>query len=82
MTLRSDNADLRLTRKGRSVGVVSDERWHTFLATERDLEEATAVLKEIEMTPNVCYFLMGSPPKHSHLERIGRLSEYTYQRMV
>ena len=82
MTLRSDNADLRLTRKGRSVGIVSDERWHNFLTTERDLEEATAVLKEIEMTPNVCCFLMGFPPKHSHLERIGCLSEYTYQRMV
>ncbi|KAI0288591.1 glucose inhibited division protein A-domain-containing protein [Russula brevipes] len=35
MTMRSDNADLRLTERGRAVGVVSDARWKSFNC-ERD----------------------------------------------
>ena len=30
MSARADNADLRLTRKGRDAGVVGDKRWSTF----------------------------------------------------
>ena len=32
LTLREDNADLRLTPKGRELGVVSDDRWSAFCA--------------------------------------------------
>lgn len=32
--LRQDNADLRLTRKGRELGCVGDERWQAFCAKE------------------------------------------------
>jgi len=34
--LREDNADLRLTETGRTLGVVNDERWNAF-ARKRDL---------------------------------------------
>ncbi|KAF5347812.1 hypothetical protein D9756_010292 [Leucocoprinus leucothites] len=51
MTIRSDNADLRLTQKGREVGVVSDERWAMFQKTESDIEEAATLLKSVVLSP-------------------------------
>ncbi len=38
LTLRSDNADRRLTRIGRKVGLVCDERWDTFQQKCADLD--------------------------------------------
>ncbi|KIK64123.1 hypothetical protein GYMLUDRAFT_95024 [Collybiopsis luxurians FD-317 M1] len=51
MTLRSDNADLRLTEKGRLAGIVSDERWNSFERTRSDLASATELLKSITLSP-------------------------------
>ena len=39
LLLREDNADLRLTERGRELGLVDDERW-TFFCRKRDAAEA------------------------------------------
>ncbi|KAH8111651.1 glucose-inhibited division protein A subfamily [Phellopilus nigrolimitatus] len=51
ITLRSDNADLRLTRKGRDAGVVSNERWNELQSTAKQLLEATSALKSCDLSP-------------------------------
>jgi tRNA uridine 5-carboxymethylaminomethyl modification enzyme len=51
MTMRSDNADLRLTERGRGVGVVSDARWKSFNRERDDLARAESLLREFALSP-------------------------------
>ncbi|GAA5851748.1 hypothetical protein JCM3766R1_000245 [Sporobolomyces carnicolor] len=51
VSLRADNADLRLTEKGRHVGVVRDARWQEFVSTRRTIERGIEVLEEFRMAP-------------------------------
>ncbi len=46
LLLRIDNADLRLTPRGRDVGVVGDEQWELFEARRRRFERNSRVLDE------------------------------------
>lgn len=51
LLLRQDNADLRLTEKGRAIGLVSDQRWEKFQAKKSAMEEAMEVLKNTPINP-------------------------------
>ncbi|KAI0922361.1 hypothetical protein AcV7_005913 [Taiwanofungus camphoratus] len=51
MTIRSDNADLRLTEKGRRVGAVTDERWSHFKTTRNELERVTGLMQSRIYSP-------------------------------
>ncbi|KAF8804049.1 glucose-inhibited division protein A subfamily [Phlegmacium glaucopus] len=51
MSIRSDNADLRLTEKGRAVGAVSDQRWTAFENTRRTIADTKTLLKSISFSP-------------------------------
>lgn len=44
MSARADNADLRLTAKGRQAGVVSDKRWTKFSDEVTQIDEVKAAL--------------------------------------
>ncbi|KAK5244652.1 Mitochondrial Translation Optimization, partial [Cryomyces antarcticus] len=49
MSARADNADLRLTAKGRAVGVVGDARWAAFGAETGDMAELQALLERTRL---------------------------------
>lgn len=52
LLLRQDNADLRLTEKGRQVGLVSDERYARFVKCRDSIKNTIELLSEIRIHPN------------------------------
>lgn len=52
LILREDNADMRLTEKGRELGLVSDERWAAFCKKREAIELETQRLKSNWIVPN------------------------------
>ena len=52
LVLRQDNADLRLTPRGRAVGLVTDERWARFTAKRGAIDAALRLLRERRLSPS------------------------------
>ena len=52
LLLREDNADLRLTEKGRELGLVGDERWQKFCEKQEALEQERQRLRSTWIQPN------------------------------
>ncbi|CAI5441460.1 unnamed protein product [Caenorhabditis angaria] len=48
--LRPDNADIRLTEKGKQCNAISDERWNEFSSMKSRLDEVTNISENMEMS--------------------------------
>lgn len=51
LLLRQDNADLRLTEKGRQIGLVSDERYRRFEEKKNAIQDTLEILQKTVITP-------------------------------
>ena len=65
LSLREDNADLRLTPTGRELGVVDDERWRAFESKRQMLESEAGRLGAISVRPT-------DVPEHSAIGSLRR----------
>ena len=52
LTLRADNADRRLTRRGRALGCVSAGRWRRFDTKMKELDEAGRLVRSVNLSPS------------------------------
>ncbi|RIA94680.1 glucose inhibited division protein A-domain-containing protein [Glomus cerebriforme] len=51
LSLRADNADMRLTRKGYEIGCVSSYRWNIYQETEKHFYKGLELLNEFTLSP-------------------------------
>jgi len=51
LLLRQDNADMRLTEKGRQIGLVKDERYQLFSKKKQEITDNLALLQNTIITP-------------------------------
>ena len=64
LLLREDNADLRLTEKGRKLGLIDDQRWQAFCKKREAIEQEQQRLRDIIIRP-------GDLPKTMEQEVLG-----------
>jgi tRNA uridine 5-carboxymethylaminomethyl modification enzyme len=63
--LRQDNADLRLTPRGRETGLIDDARWHVFEQKKSNVESLRSLVHTLSISPHDLqdYLISrGSPP--------------------
>ncbi|PIA69128.1 tRNA uridine-5-carboxymethylaminomethyl(34) synthesis enzyme MnmG [Pseudomonas sediminis] len=71
LILREDNADLRLTEKGRELGLIDDERWAAFEAKREGIVQEEQRLKSTWVRP-------GTPQGDAIAARFGTLLAHEY----
>jgi tRNA uridine 5-carboxymethylaminomethyl modification enzyme len=87
LTLREDNADLRLTPVGRELGIVDDERWALFERKRRAVSAERARLEESWLRPGTeaadrAATLLGSVVRELRAFDLLRRPEVSYETLT
>lgn len=88
LLLREDNADARLTEKGRELGLVDDIRWKAFSEKQEAIEKEMQRLKNHWVNPNsvnvdqINALLKKPMQRESTLEAMIRRPEVTYEGLM
>lgn len=88
LLLREDNADIRLTEKGRKLGLVNDERWQAFnekmevIAKEKQRIKDTWIHKDHAVVDQVNELLKTPLVREASLEELLRRPEVRYNDLM
>jgi tRNA uridine 5-carboxymethylaminomethyl modification enzyme len=88
LLLREDNADLRLTEKGRALGLVSDMQWTAFsekqqsILSEKERMRTTWIRPDTELGKAVSIVLQQSLPREYRLEDLLARPEVSYASLM
>ena len=75
LSLREDNADLRLTEIGRRLGIVDDARWAAFSRKREAIEREQARLRDVWINSRLLPTQPGEEPQHASPAREYSLME-------
>ncbi|NVK25713.1 MAG: tRNA uridine-5-carboxymethylaminomethyl(34) synthesis enzyme MnmG [Gammaproteobacteria bacterium] len=88
LLLREDNADIRLTEKGRELGLVCDKRWQAFnekiekIAVEKQRLKSTWIHKDHVAVDQVNALLKNPINREASLEDLVRRPEVRYEDLM
>lgn len=88
LLLREDNADQRLTEKGRELGLVDDERWAAFARKQDAIQAETARIATSWVRPNTPHgekvaTLLQQPLRHEYsLRDLLKRPEISYANLI